>query len=311
MLSPGPQDGLHQEIYEEGLPCPYAMSTDYQDLISIHKAPEETTCKCVDPEEEDDGDTKMNLWIPQPSSRLLCALCTTCAVLLSIIIILIISFRYPGEKPPDRTLEYKIGNLSNSMNSRVAQLIQDGSKTTEKLQQLNDALKALQADTSISTLQSSVNRALNTLRRLSDQVKKLQVNGSNDFTCPSGWSTFQSSCYFAPFAGKSWSASKKFCEDKDSHLVVINTEEEQDFVFSIMKGKYTWIGLTDVSGDWKWVDGTDYNSAPKNWIPGQPDEYYGHGLGGGEDCAHLHRSGQWNDDHCSREYNYLCEMDMI
>ncbi|XP_073479582.1 asialoglycoprotein receptor 1-like [Aquarana catesbeiana] len=276
------------------------MSTDYQDLTYLHKATEEKEY------------TKMNLWLPQPSSRVLCALCSICAVLLSIIIILIISFRCPGEKPPDRTLEYKIGNLSDSMNSRVAQLIQDGSKMTmEKLQQLHDNVKAIQADTAISTLQSTVNRALNTLRRLSDQVKKLQVNGSVDFTCPSGWSTFQSSCYFFPLAGKAWSESKKFCEDKDAHLLVINTEAEQNFVFGISKGKYTWIGLTDVSGDWKWVDGTDYNSTPKNWVPGQPDEYYGHGLGGGEDCAHLHRDGRWNDDHCSRAYNYICEMDMI
>ncbi|KAM5170556.1 asialoglycoprotein receptor 1-like [Mantella aurantiaca] len=256
-------------------------------------------------------DTKMNLWLNQPSPRLLCAMCTACAVLLSIIIILIISFRYPGETPPDRTLEYQIGNLSASMNSRVAQLIQDGSKTTEKLQQLQDNVKALQADTSISTLQSGVNRALNALRRISDQVKKLQVNGSDDFTCPSGWSTFQSSCYFFQFVGKSWITAKKFCEDKDSHLIVLNTEEEQIFAFGMTKGEYTWIGLTDVSGDWKWVDGTSYNSAPKNWITGQPDEFYGHGLGGGEDCAHMHNTGKWNDDHCTRNYKSICEMDMI
>ncbi|XP_040190809.1 asialoglycoprotein receptor 1-like [Rana temporaria] len=275
------------------------MTTDYQDLTYLHKASEEKEY------------TKMNLWLPQPSPRLLCALCSICAILLSIIVILIIAFRCPGDKPPDRTLENQIGNLSDGMNSRVAQLVQDGSKTMEKLQQLHDNVKAIQADNSISTLQSTVNRALNTLRRLSDQMKKMQVNGSVDFTCPSGWSTFQSSCYFFPLVGKPWSESKKFCEDKDSHLVVINAEEEQNFVFGISKGKYTWIGLTDVAGDWKWVDGTDYNSTPKNWLPGQPDEFFGHGLGGGEDCAHLHQDGRWNDDHCSRPYNYICEMDMM
>ncbi|XP_073479581.1 asialoglycoprotein receptor 1-like isoform X2 [Aquarana catesbeiana] len=216
----------------------------------------------------------------------------------------------PGEKPPDRTLENKIGNLSDSMNSRVAQLIQDGSKTTtEKLQQLHDNVKAIQADTAISTLQSTVNRALNTLRRLSDQVKKLQVNGSVDFTCPSGWSTFQSSCYFFPFVEKAWSESKKFCKDKNAHLLVINTEAEQNFVFGISKGKYTWIGLTDVSGDWKWVDGTDYNSTPKNWAPDQPDQYYDDGFF--EDCARMDWDGRWHDEDCSRAYNYICEMDMI
>lgn len=43
------------------------------------------------------------------------------------------------------------------------------------------------------------------------------------------------------------------------------------------------------------------------WMPGQPDDWRLHGLGGGEDCAHFHRDGRYNDDHCSRLYRYVCK----
>ncbi|PIO31699.1 hypothetical protein AB205_0014140, partial [Aquarana catesbeiana] len=68
-----------------------------------------------------------------------------------------------------------------------------------------------------------------------------------------------------------------------------------------------WIGLSEIDGDWKWVDGTPFSSTPKKWAPGQPDEFFGHGLGGGEDCVQFNYSGDWNDEHCTRAYRYICE----
>ncbi|XP_069808703.1 asialoglycoprotein receptor 1-like isoform X2 [Dendropsophus ebraccatus] len=251
----------------------------------------------------------MKLWTPQSSSRPFYVLCVVCASLFCIIIALIISFRTPGEKPVDRTTEFQIGNLSESMKATVSQLSQDGTKLMEKFQKMDTVLKDIQTDTAIGKLQSDMQRVLAAINRLSDQMRKIS-NGSEDIQCPPGWSRNQLSCYFFSKDGKSWEDAKKICEAQSAHMVVINTEEEQNFIFGIAKGKYTWIGLTDVSGEWKWVDGTKYDSTPQDWLPGQPDEYFGHGLGGGEDCAHLHKNGQWNDDHCSRRYWYLCEMNM-
>ena len=45
----------------------------------------------------------------------------------------------------------------------------------------------------------------------------------------------------------------------------------------------------------------------RNWAPEQPDDWYGHGLGGGEDCAHITVDGRWNDDVCPRPYRWVCE----
>ncbi|KAM3910162.1 asialoglycoprotein receptor 1-like [Leptodactylus fuscus] len=271
------------------------MSIEYKGLLKAAPESEEV---------------KMKVWTPQPSSRLSYVLGILCALLFLIIILLIVLFRTPVEKPTDRTTEYQIGNLSESMTMKVGQLSQDGAKVMEKLQQMDTALKTIQTDTSIGQLQGDMQRVLVAISKMSDRIRKLD-NGSEEMTCPSGWSRNHLSCYLYSGEGKSWQVSKKICEAKKAYLVVINSEEEQNFLFGLSKGKYTWIGLTDTTGAWKWVDGTKYEATPHNWIPGQPDEFYGHGLGGGEDCAHLHTNGQWNDDHCSRPYSYICEMMMI
>ena len=48
----------------------------------------------------------------------------------------------------------------------------------------------------------------------------------------------------------------------------------------------------------------------RNWRPDQPDDWHGHGLGGGEDCAHLTDDGRWNDDVCRRPYRWVCETEL-
>lgn len=69
-----------------------------------------------------------------------------------------------------------------------------------------------------------------------------------------------------------------------------------------------WIGLTDdgVEGQWKWVDGTPLNLT--FWGSGQPNSYNGRE----QDCVEFwHRAsgkGEWNDENCKLEQNWICEM---
>ncbi|XP_053320685.1 asialoglycoprotein receptor 1-like [Spea bombifrons] len=268
--------------------------------------------QCLQPEEPLGSRAvfKMGSWYNSSSSRLLNGLCCTCALFLVIIIILIVCLRNPSVKEPDRSLDYKIGNLSVDVNSRVDRLSQDDTRLMDKLKDVEASLQKMVAASAKDTLERDMQRVLVTMAKLLERVKTLQVNGSKEDSCPLGWAYHMLSCYYFSKIGKSWDDSKKLCEEDNSHLVVINTEEEQEFVSMLSKRQFMWIGLTDVDGEWKWVDGTKYDSAPKNWIVGQPDEFYGHGLGGGEDCAHLHYSGEWNDDHCSRQYKYICEREV-
>nr|XP_055059939.1 C-type lectin domain family 10 member A-like [Misgurnus anguillicaudatus] len=52
-----------------------------------------------------------------------------------------------------------------------------------------------------------------------------------------------SSWYYISSEQKSWSDSRQFCRDRGSDLVIINTEEEQRFISSIIKER-VWIGLS-------------------------------------------------------------------
>ncbi|VFV21836.1 c-type lectin domain family 10, partial [Lynx pardinus] len=124
--------------------------------------------------------------------------------------------------------------------------------------------------------------------------------------CPANWLEFEGSCYWFSRSGKTWPEAEKYCRLENAHLVVVNSREEQNFVQEHIGSLHAWMGLSDAEGAWKWVDGTDYETNFKNWRPGQPDDWHGHGLGGGEDCAHFHPDG-WNDDVCQRPYRWVCE----
>uniref|UniRef100_A0A3B1ISL0 C-type lectin domain-containing protein n=1 Tax=Astyanax mexicanus TaxID=7994 RepID=A0A3B1ISL0_ASTMX len=68
-----------------------------------------------------------------------------------------------------------------------------------------------------------------------------------------GWSYFNYSLYQLSNKTLPWSEAREQCRSKRAELVIINTKEEQDFIQSITRNQYIWVGLTS---DWKWVDGT-------------------------------------------------------
>ncbi|XP_016043000.2 C-type lectin domain family 10 member A-like [Erinaceus europaeus] len=146
------------------------------------------------------------------------------------------------------------------------------------------------------------------LKSLTCEVIALKSNGSKTSCCPLNWLEFEGSCYWFSRSGKPWAEAEKYCQLEDSHLVVINSKDEQNFVQKHIGFFYnTWIGLSDSDGDWKWVDGTDYETNFKNLTPGQPDNLQGHILGIGENCTYIHSNGKWNDDICERLYQWACE----
>lgn len=103
----------------------------------------------------------------------------------------------------------------------------------------------------------------------------------------------------------SWQNSEAQAVDLGGHLVTINDQAEQDWVFSTF-GSYggtnrgLWIGLREgnVEGNYQWSSGesVDYS----HWLPGQPDnslvtsgESYVHMLNSGNEYGHP--GGFWND----------------
>uniref|UniRef100_A0A3B4WZZ2 C-type lectin domain-containing protein n=1 Tax=Seriola lalandi dorsalis TaxID=1841481 RepID=A0A3B4WZZ2_SERLL len=121
-----------------------------------------------------------------------------------------------------------------------------------------------------------------------------------DGCCPLGWELSGTTCYLFSRTPLAWPDARDWCNGHESHLVILNTEEEWDFVTHHGSGTFYWVGLTDGrTGKWEWVNQTPY-VMNRSWT--------GHGLGqGDEDCAHLHTDGRLNDLHCSTRLRYICQ----
>ncbi|XP_036379770.1 CD209 antigen-like protein E [Megalops cyprinoides] len=73
-----------------------------------------------------------------------------------------------------------------------------------------------------------------------------------------GWEQFNTECYYFSTKWKNWQDSRSDCLKQGAELVIIESEKEQDFIYSHTKDHYYWIGLSDseTEGTWLWVDRT-------------------------------------------------------
>ncbi|KAF7643058.1 hypothetical protein LDENG_00245600 [Lucifuga dentata] len=233
------------------------------------------------------------------------------AVAAVVVLSLIITLGVSNTKTSNRlwSVEQTTSNLSSFVQS--LQLTKDTAKDVRRLKfavennkdQLNsvsDALKQL----------SVLNSVRRTVASLKCSLERLINNASAvDGCCPLGWDLFQSSCYYFSSSVLSWDEARDWCEGHESHLVILNTNEEWDFVTHHRPHTFFWVGLTDGrTGKWEWVNQTPYIMNHRRWRPGQPDSWTGHGMGpSDEDCAHLHNDGRLNDLHCSTKLLYICQ----
>ncbi|XP_039677191.1 CD209 antigen-like protein A [Perca fluviatilis] len=137
----------------------------------------------------------------------------------------------------------------------------------------NSQLQVKVSDISInySQLQSSYETLSVNHSHLQDEIKQLK-NRTKDKSCPDGWTTFGSHCYFKSKEKKTWDGSRAICQQREADLVVINNKEEQKFVTELSKDGESWIGLLYESSQsgykWDWVDGSPLTET--FWAAGLP-----------------------------------------
>ncbi|XP_003507801.1 CD209 antigen-like protein A [Cricetulus griseus] len=122
--------------------------------------------------------------------------------------------------------------------------------------------------------------------------------------CPWDWTPFQGSCYFFSVVQKAWNDSATACQKVGAQLVVIKSDEEQNFLQQSSKKRgNTWMGLIDMNKEstWHWVDGSPLTlSFMKYWNKGEPNNL------GEEDCAEFKGDG-WNDSKCDNKNFWICK----
>ncbi|XP_028616948.1 C-type lectin domain family 6 member A-like isoform X2 [Grammomys surdaster] len=132
--------------------------------------------------------------------------------------------------------------------------------------------------------------------------------------CPEDWKPFGSHCYLISTVTSNnsssyWMESEENCSRMGAHLVVIHSQEEEDFITGILNTRLAYfIGLWDTGGrQWRWVDQTPYNESATFWHRGEPNN-------DNEQCVILnHRWHEWgwNDIPCSHKQESVCQMKKI
>ncbi|XP_059407723.1 CD209 antigen-like protein E [Carassius carassius] len=182
------------------------------------------------------------------------------------------------------------------------------------VEEFNQTINSLQDNTDLMTEKHQLQNNLSSLSQKNLELKarvkdltdeKKQLQRDFDFLNKKG-----SVCFFMSTESKSWSDSRQYCRDRGADLVIINTEEKQRFISSLVKER-VWIGLSDREneGVMKWVDNSTLNKG--FWLNGEPNNYAGK-----EDCIELNYYrgnmelsllNNWNDLTCSDKKKGICE----
>ncbi|XP_041036069.1 C-type lectin domain family 17, member A-like [Carcharodon carcharias] len=166
-------------------------------------------------------------------------------------------------------------------------------------------VQVLQMDKDMTGLNGKIRNMSETLEQmLRDRRSFCNVlRNCSESLCPSGWKIHNQHCYRFSTDTVNWDSAKQLCESQTSHLIIINTEQEQNFIMKYLENKPGgyWIGLTDgeSEGNWKWVDGTPVSFT--QWDQGEPNNWNDN-----ENCASIRASG-WNDYICSDRFRFICE----
>ena len=109
---------------------------------------------------------------------------------------------------------------------------------------------------------------------------------------------------------KKWSDARLKCQTIGADLVIIRSQEENQFISDMIDNRNiagtvgAWIGLQRKADDmFYWVDGSPVQAGQyQNWENGEPNNHRGN-----EDCVYMHRGegAEWNDDPCDlTAYSY-------
>ncbi|XP_060744768.1 C-type lectin domain family 4 member M-like [Tachysurus vachellii] len=240
----------------------------------------------------------------------LTALCLLllCVLLLTAITVLWIKFNsLIKEKAKLETSHNTLTEEKEKFHTRYNNLTEEREKLqtrynalTEEKDQLQSRYNTLteekdQLQTRYNTLTEEKEKLQTRYNTLTEEKDQLQRDKEN------------SSVYYISNKEKNWADSREYCRRKEADLVIINNEEEQEFIMTHLGNRHAWIGLsdTDAEGSWKWVDTTHLTTA--YWQSGEPNNI------GDEDCVEIfgNQLKGWNDLRCSMKMLWIYPCNII
>nr|XP_015195921.1 PREDICTED: C-type lectin domain family 4 member E-like isoform X4 [Lepisosteus oculatus] len=200
---------------------------------------------------------------------------------------------------PNPVLQNTVYQITEEKDTRHAAILLNLSSVETDFADLKDNYTAVLS--ALLMLQKNYSDLLNKTRKVEVQECSCGLLG---------WQPFMSSCYFLSSDEMTWEESSTNCSRMGGHLVMIETQTEQEFLTKSSGSSHTWIGLSDlaVEGDWRWINGL--HPTQRFWFSHEPDDWKGEDRKG-EDCAHLkpltHPLNNWHDAPCTKKYHRICE----
>uniref|UniRef100_A0A8C3P8R2 C-type lectin domain-containing protein n=1 Tax=Chrysemys picta bellii TaxID=8478 RepID=A0A8C3P8R2_CHRPI len=151
----------------------------------------------------------------------------------------------------------EIRNLTHSMSKELAEVRRDHDRLQEVLSRVQEELRNITGKGARMSFYTSVRLHFDSLMQACPII--LLLTEVICTKCPPGWQHFEKNCYFFSTSTKSWLDAKQFCTNEGSHLVIVNTKQEQTFLSNqLIEPDVYWLGLSDSAkeGEWRWVDGS-------------------------------------------------------
>lgn len=180
-------------------------------------------------------------------------------------------------------------------------------KTISESNNLQDSSVFATESTPVSTTATENSKSVESTSRNTDKTETVQ---EDSIFIPESAAYFNMN-YYQLYSGvvDSWEEAERYCENLGGHLAVINTEEENAYLYNYMVNcdfTSAYFGLLDVNNDnnWKWIDGSELSYT--NWADGEPSslsEPYGM-------FYFKFTDGKWNDGQWGDNTTaFICEWD--
>ena len=189
----------------------------------------------------------------------------------------------------------KIENITHGYNEKMHKIEDKVNANQEK----NEGLEKNDRE-----LQKQINKQENMTVKMQQEMKELLTHM---FVCQKGWKSFEHHCYIFSSEKKNWNQAWAFCQAMNSYLVELQTHDEIQFVGTLSTAIRLWIGASDneTEGTFIWNNSREPVSQ-SFWKSGEPNN-----ANSGEQCAEVYyvqsAYGKFNDNSCSKSFNFVCE----
>ncbi|XP_022111970.1 asialoglycoprotein receptor 2-like [Acanthaster planci] len=127
--------------------------------------------------------------------------------------------------------------------------------------------------------------------------------------CTLGWLKHGSSCYKFASDKMTWENGSTYCQDLGGMLLVIESEEENDFITGKLRNLNmirAWLGCSDKDSEGTWMCYADEGITRmqyENWADEKPNNFRG------QDCGVIEKNkdGKWKDRGCNILRSTICE----